>query len=51
MTTWTLSLLALAAAIWLAILSVMVYAVRVPRLESMRARGLEPPRASRPNGT
>jgi hypothetical protein len=50
---WTLSLLALAAAIWLAILSAVVYACTFApeRPAAMRARGLEPPRASRPSGS
>jgi hypothetical protein len=46
---WNLSLLGLAGAIWLTIFFAMAYAVRATEL--MRARGLEPPRASRPNGT
>ena len=49
MSAWNLSLLGLAGAIWLTIFSALVHAVRAAEL--MRARGLEPPRASRPNGT
>jgi hypothetical protein len=35
------------AAIWLAMVSAVAYRVRA----TVRARGLEPPRAARPNGT
>ena len=49
MSAWNLSLLGLAGAIWLTIITAIAYAVRAA--DVMRARGLEPPRASRPNGT
>jgi hypothetical protein len=49
MSAWNLSLLGLAGAIWLTIFTAMAYAVRATGV--MRARGLEPPQASRPNGT
>ena len=45
---WTLTLLGGAGAIWTAIVSAMVYAVRAAEV---RARGLEPPRSLSSNGT
>jgi hypothetical protein len=48
MTMWNAILGTGVAAIWLAMVSAVAYRVRAA---TVRARGLEPPRAARPNGT
>jgi hypothetical protein len=46
MNNWTLTIMLGVTAIWLSMLSAVWYRIRL-----MRVRGLEPPRAARPNGT
>jgi hypothetical protein len=52
MTTWTAFLMVGVTAIWISMVSAVAYlASRAPVRATMRARGLEPPRAARPSGT
>ena len=50
MTIWNAALVTGVATIWVAMVSAVAYAC-ARRANEVRARGLEPPRAARPNGT